>query len=149
MAEKKMTRLDRLAAKMVTAQDRIAEIEEKYEEVFEEWRELNAQIEGYVEQAKIEARKEAVEGETNVLVQSPDIMISVVGKKRPVFFDFEVAKARWKTSVLRACQVEQLDPKKVQKLVDDQELSLKEIDGVRKVGDLPTPAVSVKLTKRG
>ncbi len=147
--DKPQSRLERLTARMVDAQNRVTEIEDKHEEVFEEWRELNSQIEGFIEQIKIEARKEAVEGETNVLVQSPDVMVSVVGKKRPVFYDFEVAKKKWKHSVLVTCQVRALDPKIVQKLIDDQELSLKEIDGVRKLGDLPTPAVSVKLTKRG
>ena len=147
--EKAQTRVERLTARMVDAQNRISEIEDENEEIFEEWRELNSQIEGFIEQIKIEARKEAVEGESTVVVESPDVFISVVGKKRPVFYDFAAAQKKWKPTVLRACQIEALDPKKVQKLIDDQELSLKEIDGVRKLGDLPTPAVTVRLTKRG
>lgn len=138
-------KIQKLADTIITLEKQARAIEDKYEMVFTKWRELQQEKESIISIIKTEARKHSVEGESRVLFDSADLHISVSGRRCPISYDWSTAKKLWPKTVVEACTVKELDPKIVAHLIEDGAIDPDTIPKVRKFGELPTPAVTVKL----
>ena len=141
----KKTRIEELTEDVIATAKKIRKLEEENQEVFDEHRSLMETMEGLKETLKIEARKLSVEGETKVVFESPDLMVSVQGKKAPIVYNYTLAKEYWSEEILERARVKALDPKVIKKLVEQGRLDLKKVQKISSPGEPITPAVTIKV----
>lgn len=142
---KKQSKLDRLSTALVNVQHKINTIEEDNEGVFTRHRTLVEEKEGLIEQIKVEARRYASEGETTALIESANLSVIVVGKRRPIIFN--VDKAMDVLDEARLIKlVDRIDPKKVDKALREGLIEKEEVADFQEYGEMPTAAVMVKVS---
>lgn len=141
----KKSKLEVLGDELRAVELAVRAIENQHEAIFKTWRNLTDEREGLIEKLKQEARKMSEVGTTKVLIESSDLFVSVCGKSPSVSYSVEKAKKLWPPGVFRSAVNETIDPKKVLKLLEEEALDKSEVEAVKVVGDVPTPAVSIKL----
>jgi chromosome segregation ATPase len=140
----KRSKLNTLAEDLTGLERSIRELEEKHEAIFTLHREYLDEKEGLVDKIKTEARRLATIGEATVLIEQPDLFVSVVGKKPSVSYDYERAYNHWPSQVLEEVTVRTIDAKKVNDMILEGRLNITLADKIKK--ETPqTAAVTVKL----
>jgi hypothetical protein len=143
--EKKRTRLDAMGEQLRATEKAIRALEEGHPTVFQTWRNLNEEKEGLMTKMKDEARLQSEEGKTKVLIEMPDLFVSVVGKKKPTLYNPDKVEEFWPDRAKRIVIVRTVSAADVQKALDLKLLSADLALKASYLGEKPTPAVSIKL----
>jgi len=136
--------IDRLVTQVENAGRKIREFEDEHEEVLSELAELKADLEGLQERLKAEVRKKSREGQTLVVVQRPNLFVSVVGIAKPVYYDWSKAKKFWPREVIEKAEPI-LDSKRIAQLINEKYLDEDLAKKARYLGETPTPRVTIKI----
>lgn len=142
---KKRSRLEELGDQLVEKEKEIRELEEENAKVFTSHKSLTDEREGLIDKIKAEARRLSEEGTTKVLYESTELFISVQGKTRPMVFDLELVDKLWSAKAKGIAVVRSVDGKLVKKAIELGELTADVVLSSSKLGELPTPAVTVRL----
>ena len=138
-------KLQNFGEELVALEKHIRELRKNNEALFELVDEYEAQKEILIDQIKTEARKQSKEGDTAVLIQGPDLFVSVTSRNRPWSYDVNMAREVWPEYALTAALVQTIDAKKVAELVTAKKLTAAQASEAGHQLDLPTPAVTVRL----
>ena len=142
---KEKTVVENMTDRLIDITNRVKEIEEENEEVFTERQELLDEAEGLKERIKVEVRKKSKEGQQIIIRDDSSIHISVQGRRKPVLYDFDKATEKWPSSLVTLAQVRALDVKIVDTLIFGGKLTKEQIKAVQYEGELPTPAVTIRI----
>lgn len=134
-----------LGNEVVKIERKIRKIEEENHLAFDLWRELQQEKESVVDKLKTEARKQAEIGGTQVLLESSDIFVSVSTRAGSWIYNVNDAERLWPEAVFAKVVNRTIDAKAVQALIESNQLSQDKAAKAGKVGDPPTPAVTVRF----
>jgi hypothetical protein len=143
--KKTPSRLEELGQQLIAVQQAINALEEENERLFRTRQNLLDEKEGLIDKIKTDARHQSEEGTTKVLIESPDLLISVQGRVRPAEYPYNLVVEHWPVDIRRIVVVNFIDPKLVKKVIEQGKLTSDLALKAMVLGELPTPAVTVKL----
>jgi len=136
--------LDRMVAELRSLHAEMKAHREKYDAAFSEMEEMAAEEAALSEQLKVLVRQVSEPDKTVVVLDDPDLLISVQGRMSPREYSLEKAEECWPEEVIDLCLVAKIDSKKVEGLLNKGLIT----DKVAEAALLPrvpaTPAVTIK-----
>ena len=136
--------LDRAVTELRAIQAAKKALREKYEAAFDEMDEILSAEASLSDRLKLVVREVSEPDKTIVVLDDPDLMISVVGRRCPKEYSLEKAEECWPEEVIDLCLVAKIDAKKVEELMNKGLITDKVAEAAMLPRELATPAVTIK-----
>lgn len=137
--------MDRVISELRAVQAAKKSLREKFEEAFDQMDEIVSAESSISDRLKALVRQISEPNKTLMVVDDPDLLISVQGRMSPKEYSLEKAEECWPEEVIDLCLVAKIDAKKVEELLDRGLLTDKVAEAAMLERTPATPAVTIKV----